>query len=158
MNTKKRLLFALMLCALMVFPTEAFASDGDYIIDIPNVSMRFYNSSVTFDFDTYYAWGLYFDNDAFAVWNHRYVTVSYDSCTPSNAKANVKIELYVDDDDDGNYELADSDGGYTYQLVMGDYIKIELPLGNTVANYLLRISNQTASVKSGEFTVTTSRS
>ena len=67
------------------------------------------------------------------------------------------IELYIDDDEDGVYELYDPNGGYTYQLVVGELIKIELPLGNTVAKYRLRFVNLTSSVTSGNFTVTTSR-
>ena len=98
-----------------------------------------------------------FDNNAFAFLNHRYVSVSYDSCSPNNSGGKVRIELYIDDDEDGVYELYDPNGGYTYQLVVGELIKIELPLGNTVAKYRLRFVNLTSSVTSGNFTVTTSR-
>jgi len=87
----------------------------------------------------------------------RYVSVSYDSCSPNNSGGKVRIELYIDDDEDGVYELYDPNGGYTYQLVVGELIKIELPLGNTVAKYRLRFVNLTSSVTSGNFTVTTSR-
>ena len=66
-------------------------------------------------------------------------------------------DVYIDEDKDGNYEIYDPDGGYTYQLTVGEYIKIELPLGNTVANYRLRFVNQTSTVTSGSFTITTSR-
>ena len=98
-----------------------------------------------------------FDNNAFAFLNHRYVSVGYDSCSPNNSGGKVRIELYIDDDEDGVYELYDPNGGYTYQLVVGELIKIELPLGNTVAKYRLRFVNLTSSVTSGNFTVTTSR-
>ena len=89
--------------------------------------------------------------------NHKYVTVDYDSCSPHSTTAKVKIVLYIDDNEDGNYEMFDPDGGYTYQLEVGDYIKIELPYENTVKNYRLLLENQTASITSGTFTVTTSR-
>ncbi len=158
MNTKMRFIFVLLLCALLVIPTDASASESDFVVDIPSASMRSYDSSFTLDFISSSAWYLNIDNDAFAFLNHRYVKVSYDSCTPSNEKASVKIELHIDDDEDGTYEIYDSAGSYTYQLVVGESVKIKLPLGNTVAKYRLFFVNQTASVKSGKFTVTTSRS
>lgn len=133
------------------------SGSNDFIIDLPNVSTRSYNSSFTLDFGSSSAWYLNFDNNAFAFLNHRYVSVSYDSCSPNNSGGKVRIELYIDDDEDGVYELYDPNGGYTYQLVVGELIKIELPLGNTVAKYRLRFVNLTSSVTSGNFTVTTSR-
>ena len=143
--------------AMMVLPLNAHAATEEYVIDVPNTSARSYDSSFTLDFATSSGWTLNFDNNALAVWNHRYVTVYYNSCTPSSTTAKVKVVLYIDDDEDGTYEIYDPAGGYTYQLGVGDYIQIELPDGNTVRNYRLLIVNQTSSVTSGAFTVTTSR-
>ena len=157
MNVKKRWLAILLICVMVLLPTQVFATENDFVVDMPSASARSYDSSFTLDFSTSSVWHLNFDNNALAFLNHRYVTVNYVSCTPSNANAKVKIELYIDDDKDGTYEIYDPNGGYTYQLVVGEYIKIELPLGNTVANYRLRFVNQTTSITSGDFTVTTSR-
>ena len=157
MKNKRVRLTMLLMCVLMLLPTQAFAAENDFVVDMPSVSTRSYDSSFSLDFSESSAWYLNFDNNAFAFLNHRYVTAKYDSCSPSNSRAKVKIELYIDEDKDGNYEIYDPDGGYTYQLTVGEYIKIELPLGNTVANYRLRFVNQTSTVTSGAFTITTSR-
>lgn len=148
---------ALCICAIFIFPVNAAAAENEYEIDMPSATARSYDSSFTLDFSTSSGWTLNFDNNAFAVWNHRYVTVDYDSCAPNSTTAKVKVELYIDDDEDGTYEIYDPNGGYTYQLEVGDYIKIELPHVNTVMNYRLLFVNQTSSVTSGNFTVTTSR-
>lgn len=65
------------------------SGSNDFIIDLPNVSTRSYNSSFTLDFGSSSAWYLNFDNNAFAFLNHRYVSVSYDSCSPNNSGGKV---------------------------------------------------------------------
>lgn len=157
MKLHKSLLAVLLIGAVMTFPVNAAAADDEYIIDLPNATARSYDSSFTLDFSASSGWTLNFDNNALAVWNHKYVTVDYDSCAPSSTTAKVQIVLYIDDDEDGTYEMYDPDGGYTYQLEVGDYIKIKLPHENTVKKYRLLFVNQTSSVTSGTFTVTTSR-
>ena len=66
------------------------SGSNDFIIDLPNVSTRSYNSSFTLDFGSSSAWYLNFDNNAFAFLNHRYVSVSYDSCSPNNSGGKVR--------------------------------------------------------------------
>lgn len=157
MKLHRSILSVLLICAILAFPMNAYAADSGYTVDIPGASARSYDSSFTLDFSASSGWTLNFDNNAFAVWNHRFVTVDYDSCAPSNSSAKVKVVLYIDDNEDGTYEIYDPNGGYTYQLTAGDYIKIKLPYVNTVMKYRLLIVNQTSSVTSGTFTVTTSR-
>lgn len=157
MKLYKVLLVIVIVLGIAVCPANASAATDSGIINISNTSNRSYDSSFSLDFSEYKVWNLDFDNNAFAIWNHTHVTVDYTSCKPYNTNAKVKIELYIDDDKDGTYELYDPKGGYTYQLKVGDYIKIELPHGNTVKNYRLQFTNQLSSTTSGDFTVTTSR-
>lgn len=157
MKAKRRWLAMLLLCVMMICPTQALAAENDFVVDIPSSSARSYDSSFTLDFTTSAGWTINFDNNAFAVWNHRYINVDYESCSPHSTTAQVEIRLYIDEDEDGVYELYDPNGGYTFQLEVGDMLRIALPYENTVKKYRLMFVNLTSSISSGTFTVTTSR-
>lgn len=171
---KRNIMLVFLVIALLLSSTSALAeesvtngtilskndvlvdTDLEYSITLPSALARSYDSGFTLDFSDSAAWILNFDNNAFLMLNHRYVSVTYDSCNPSSStNAYVKVQLYSDEDEDGTYTLCD---GYTFQLKVNDTLKITLPEGNTVMNYRLRFVNLTTSVTSGDFTVTTSRS
>ncbi len=155
----KRFFAAFLLCtiAFNIAGSSAFAA-GEPNIKLNTHYTRSYNSSFTLNFSESTAWTLDFDNNAFAMLNHRYVNVEYTSCTPDRyTNAKVHVQLYIDDDEDDVYEPYDPNGGYSYQVKVGETLKITLPHGNTVKNYRLRFVNQTSAVTSGVFTVETTR-
>ncbi|MDF2941253.1 MAG: hypothetical protein K0S01_111 [Herbinix sp.] len=121
-----------------------------------SISPQSYDSSFTLDFSQSTAWTLDFDNNSTLVFNHKKVTIKYLSNYPSNANASVRVELYIDEDEDGTYEKYDPNGGYLYSLNKGDSLEIKLPYGNTVKNYRLYFENRTSSVTSATFSVKTS--
>lgn len=157
----KRLFISILLCVLSLstMNINAAASDGQYILDVPSSTItRSYDSSFTLDFSSSTTWTLNFDNNVFGPLNHRYVSISYLSCNPSNSNAKVSVVLYIDEDGDGTYAPYDPDGGYTYDAKVGDTIKITLPYEGAVKSYRLVMTNKTTSVTSGSFSVITSRS
>jgi hypothetical protein len=89
--------------------------------------------------------------------NHTKVSVEYISNTPAAITGNVKIELWIDEDEDGVYSVYDPNGGYTYSLNKLDTLEIILPYGNAVKHYRLLFVNQTSTVTGAGFTVHTHR-
>lgn len=65
------------------------------------------------------------------------------------------VELYIDEDEDGTYELYAPNSSYQYTLKVRENLEIKLPHGNTVKNYRLYIQNRTSSVTKGTFSVKT---
>jgi hypothetical protein len=123
----------------------------------PGITTYSYDSSFDLNFAQSQAWTLNFNNNSTLMFNHNNVEVKYLSNTPTTVVGQVVVELWIDEDQDGEYTKYDPNGGYTYTMNKADTIQIELPYGNTVKQYRLSFVNQTNSVTSAQFSVKTYR-
>ena len=155
---KKPISVLLAIIFVLGMTGSAFAAESglsENVIAQPVPPSKSYNSSFTLDFSQSTAWTLDFTNNAFMMFNHNKVSVEYKSNTPSNSTANVRVELYIDDDGDGVYESCDPNGGYRYTIKKGETLKIALPHGNTVKDYRLVFTNLNSAVTGATFAVKT---
>ena len=123
-------------------------SISTYSVDT-EFSLNFVESSI---------WVLDFDNNGWGPFNHYYVTINYISNTPTIINAVVTVELYIDDDNDGVYTEYDPSGGYSFQLLRGESLRMTLPYENEIHNYRLVFTNKTTSVRAASFSVISGRS
>lgn len=113
-----------------------------------NQGVRAINKDVTFNFINTNMGTVMFSNEAWwGIANHDKVSVEYKTCNPSNyTNAVILLELWIDEDNDGIYEIFDPTGGYRFYLNLGDTVNINLPYGKEAKDYLLCFFNQTSNI------------
>jgi len=113
------------------------------------------NNIYTLNFDESATWTVDFTNRHLIFLAHQFVTVEYKFCSPSDLRAKVTVELFINDDNDGTYDPYAPNGEYLFTLTVGGKYSIALPYGTSVKKYRLVFINQTLSVSSGTFAVKT---
>lgn len=130
----------------------------DNYLSKQSISTYSVNTEFSLNFVESSIWVLDFDNNGWGPFNHYYVTINYINNTPTIINAVVTVELYIDDDNDGVYTEYDPSGGYSFQLLRGESLRMTLPYENEIQNYRLVFTNKTTSVRTASFSVISGRS